>query len=65
MITIKIIYPSSTTLANFVGSVLSHSLNKRLSYPPRLIKYIAANIPIVANKNSKLGVRISEGYPCE
>jgi len=31
-----------------------------LSYLPRLIKHIAANIPIIANKNSKPSVEVSK-----
>jgi hypothetical protein len=36
-------------------------INEALSYPPRLIKYIAANTPIIANKNSKQGIGVRVG----
>ena len=31
-----------------------------LSYPLRFIRYIAANTPIIANNNSKLGICVGE-----
>jgi hypothetical protein len=36
-------------------------INEALSYPPRFIKHVAANTPIIANKNSKPSVGIGEG----
>ena len=36
-------------------------IRNTLPYPPRLIKHIAANTPIIANNNSKLGIDAGGG----